>query len=136
MTSTQTGCKLNQLSPTTHPDPTENKDYDKLYHVAKQMYKKYTMLKRQVRQREQQQLDHLRLMRKKYTTLKVQHRHLQNKHKLIKMYYTDVKTKLEEQKRQQQQQQQGQQEESEEQGTTTATTTTASSSGRATCTQQ
>ena len=133
MSSTQTDCKLNQSPPTIHLDPTENEDYDKLYHVAKQMYKKYTMLKRQVRQREQQQLDHLRLMRKKYTTLKVQHRHLQNKHKLIKMYYTDVKTKLEEQKRQQRQQQ-GQQEEPEVQGTTT--TTTDSSSGRPTCTQQ
>merc|ERR1712105_572731 len=98
------------------PDPTENKRYDNLYHLAKQMYKKYTMLKWQVREREQLHLDRLKLMRKKYTTLKVQHRHLQNKHKLIKMYYTDVKTKLEEQKRQQ--------EEPEVQGTTTTATTT------------
>ena len=127
MTSTQTGCKLNQLPTTTHPDPAENKSYDKLYHVAKQMYKKYNMLKWQVRGREQRHLDCLKLMRKKYTTLKVQHKQLQNKHKLMKMYYTDVKIKLENLKRQP--------EEPEVPGITT-TATTDSATGRPTCSQQ
>jgi len=127
MSSTQTGCKLNQLHTTTHPDPAENKNYDKLYHVAKRMYEKYTTLKSQVCERERQHLDYLKLMRKKYTTLKAQHRRLQNKHKLMKMYYTDVKIKLEDLK--------SRQSEPEVQGTT-AGTITASTTGRPTCTQQ
>merc|ERR1712105_534767 len=117
----ETGCKLNQLHTTTHPDPAENKNYDKLYHVAKRMYEKYTTLKSQVCERERQHLDYLKLMRKKYTTLKVQHKQLQNKHKLMKMYYTDVKIKLENLKRQP--------EEPEVPGITT-TATTDSASGR------
>ena len=128
MSSTQTGCKLNQLhTTTTHPDPAENKNYDKLYEVAKRMYDRYTTLKSQVCERERQHLDDLKLMRKKYTTLKAQHRRLQNKHKLMKMYYTDVKIKLEDLK--------SRQSEPEVQGTT-AGTITASTTGRPTCTQQ
>ena len=96
MSTTQTGCKLNQLhTTTTHPDPAENKNYDKLFEVAKRMYDRYTTLKSQVCERERQHLDGLKLMRKKYNTLKAQNKRLQNKHKLVKIYYTDVKMKLE-----------------------------------------
>ena len=96
MSTTQTGCKLNQLhTAATHADPAENMNYDKLFEVAKRMYGRYTALKSQVCEREQQYVDNLKLMRKKYNTLKAQNKRLQNKHKLIKMYYTDVKIKLE-----------------------------------------
>ena len=96
MSTTQTGCKLNQLhTAATHADPAENMNYDRLFEVAKRAYGRYAELKSQVCVREQQYVDNLKLMRKKYNTLKAQNKRLQNKHKLIKMYYTDVKMKLE-----------------------------------------
>ena len=128
MSTTQTGCKLNQLhTATTHPDPAENINYDKLFEVAKRMYGRYTALKSQVCERERQHLDNLKLMRKKYNTLKAQNKRLQNKHKLIKMYYTDVKIKLENLRTRQS--------EPEVQGST-AGTIDANTTGRPTCTQQ
>merc|ERR1712090_79758 len=96
MSTTQTGCKLNQLhTAATHADPAENMNYDRLFEVAKRMYDRYTALKSQVCERERLHLDNQKLMRKKYNTLKAQNKRLQNKHKLVKMYYTDVKMKLE-----------------------------------------
>ena len=73
MSTTQTGCKLNQLhTAATHADPAENMNYDKLFEVAKRMYGRYTALKSQVCEREQQYVDNLKLMRKKYNSLKAQ----------------------------------------------------------------
>ena len=93
MSNTQTGCKSNQLHTTaTHA---ENINYDRLIDVAKRAYSRYAELKTQVLKREQLYIDNIKVMRKKYNILKAQNKKLQNKHKLVKMYYTDVKMKLE-----------------------------------------
>ena len=93
MSNTQTGCKSNQLhTAATHA---ENINYDRLIDVAKRAYSKYAELKTQVLKREQVYIDNIKVMRKKYNILKAQNKKLQNKHKLVKMYYTDVKMKLE-----------------------------------------
>ena len=53
MTSTRTDSKLTsftQLPSTIHLDPTENEQYENLYQVTKQIYKKYTKMLSQHRQ--------------------------------------------------------------------------------------
>ena len=128
MSTTQTGCKLNQLhTAATHADLAENMNYDRLIEVAKRAYGRYAELKSQVVVREQQYVDNLKLMRKKYNTLKAQNKRLQNKHKLIKMYYTDVKIKLENLRTRQSE---------PEVQSSTAGTIDANTTGRPTCTQQ
>ena len=72
MTSTQTDSKLtsfSQLPSTIHLDPTENDHYEKLYQVAKQIYKGYTKMLSQ-------------------------HRQLQHRYTLMKTHYIELKTKL------------------------------------------
>ena len=93
MSNTQTGCKSNQLhTAATHA---ENIKYDRLIDVAKRAHSRYDALKAQVVKREQLYTHNINVMKKKYNILKAQNKKLQNKHKIVKIYYTDVKMKLE-----------------------------------------
>ena len=93
MSNTQTGCKSNQLHTTaTHA---QNIKYDRLIDVAKRAHIRYDALKVQVVRREQVYTHNINVMKKKYNILKAQNKKLQSKHKILKIYYTDVKMKLE-----------------------------------------